>query len=66
MEKEKTIYEKWDSDSAEPNGGIRFHKADPNAKPVEFVGFSEEDMREIFGEGNTEEIDTIEEVKEDE
>lgn len=49
MGKQKTLHEKWASESKEENG-IRFHEAPEGAKPVELKGFTEEEMKRMLGE----------------
>jgi hypothetical protein len=65
--KQITIHEKWRKASEEPGAGIRFHEAPKNAKPVDFIGFTDEELRRILGSKKLKEhkernTDVIEEV----
>lgn len=48
--RQKTMHEKWESDSKGPNGGLNFHDAPDTGERVELEGFSEEEMKRIMGE----------------
>ena len=54
--RQKTIYEKWKIDSSEPDGGLNFHDAPANAKPVEVEGFTDEELIKFFGADRAEKI----------
>lgn len=48
--KQKTLYEKWASDSKEPNGGLNFHDTTDTGKMIPMEGFTDEEMKKILGE----------------
>lgn len=50
MAKQKTMHEKWESDSKGPDSGLNFHDAPDTGERVEFEGFSDEELKQIMGE----------------
>lgn len=67
MARQKTMHEKWASDSAEPNAGLNFHDAPDTGKRIPLIGFSDDELKRIMGEAefkkykaNLDEIDEIE------
>lgn len=48
--RQKTMHEKWESDSNEKGSGLNFHDAPDTGERVELEGFSEEEMKRIMGE----------------
>lgn len=50
MAKQKTMHEKWESDSKGPDGGLNFHDAPDTGERAELEGFSDEELKRIMGE----------------
>lgn len=48
--KQKTMHEKWESASKEPNAGLNFHDAPDTGKRIPLEGFTDEELRRIMGE----------------
>ena len=64
MAKQKTIHEKWESDSKGEGNGIRFHDAPDTGERAKMEGFTDEELLRIMGEeefrkykGNIDEIE---------
>lgn len=50
MAKYKTIHEKWERDSKEPNAGLNFHDTPETGKRIPMEGFTDEELARIMGE----------------
>lgn len=65
-EKQKTLHEKWEIDSREPDGGIGFGEASGDGKMIPMIGFTDEQLKKILGEEKykkyKEQFDEIEEA----